>query len=1231
MTTALRELLDIPREASKTSFVVKLTDAVTRPDALLRDYAVTPGIVHALDHALDMVRGAVQNHGSRATYVHGSFGSGKSHFMAVVSLLLANDPVAWAVEEIHPLRPRHAWVADTKLLRLHLHMTGADTLESQLFRAFVDVVRAQHPTAPVPPLFADHELFENAEALRQQVGDKVFFARLGGDADEGDGWGELGAEGRWDAVRFDAVRNGENADQRAELFDALVRSWLPAFAAQGNRWIDADKGFAVMSRHAAALGYGAVVVFFDELILWLTSLAGDRNRLNAEVQKLAKLVEAQDLRRPVPLVGFAARQRDIAELVGHQFVGGDAQLLTDTLKFWEGRFETIKLEDRNLPAIIRKRVVRPRDEAAKKRIDQGFQDWLRKLNPVEKGTLLGENGDEKALRDLHPFSPALVEALVAMSAFLQRDRTALKILHELLLEHLDDYQFGRIVPVGDLYDVLAGGEEPMDGAMRARWQSARRLYQAELLPVIQSQHDTARPERCQRMREDHRPEIGCSNCKESACRADNRLIKTVILAALVPEVPVLRNLTVSRLVQLNHGTLREVVPGTAGQQAVVRLRRYAGQVGKLRVGEEPDPRVSAIIDGVDIKPILDGARSYDTQGGRKAMLRELLFSALGFTRVEGSPIDFEVDWRGFTRKGQIHYGNVREMDRSYFAVPHGYDFKVVIDFPFDDPGHTPQEDERYVVEVKDKGLEATTAVWLPSFFSDRLQRELGELVVLERVLGDENRQRLLQHLRPDERRAAEAEMEALRNQKRNRIRDALDMAYGIRKPDAESLDEARRVDRHFHLFVPETGMPLPTETQLGPALVRVVRGLLDKRYPRHPSFAEEAGISRKRLEDALRKVQEVALADSQRVAFDRAEAKLFDVASVTAFLLVNESNATVRTDGAQQVENRLRDKGIESPTVAQVRAAYDPDGQMGLTSELADFYVLAWAALLGRELYRDDRALTDTPPLGKLDGELTLLRPPLPPAVSWTKALSVMGALFGVNREGMRTCSGRSLRRFADECERRRAAAVKDGADRVALALQRWESLGAASGTARRDTAESAVTLLRLLSTSDPVALVEALAGFSARTSETALAAHLKHATSMLAGLDKTYFLDGLSALVGFPHDDAPAVLAELTRLLASDELNESIGKKLEPLFLRAQEITRPKPTGRRAPPEEEPKERGDGITRRDAQRVGGGVVSELASLDDEVAKMKRALAEAGDGATLTLRFEWTVSKPAVT
>ena len=300
---------------------------------------------------------------------------------------------------------------------------------------------------------------------------------------------------------------------------------------------------AVLPGYARPGGSHGIAVFFDERILWLTTLAGDRNRLNGEVQKLAKMVEAQDLRRPIPLVGFAARQRDIAEMVGHQFVGADAQLLTDTLKFWEGRFETIRLEDRNLPAIIQKRIVRPKDAQARAQLDKGFQELLRKLSPQDKNTLLGESGDESAMRDLHPFSPALVDALVAMSAFLQRERTALKILTELLLEHLDDYQFGRVVPVGDLYDVLAGGEDPMDGQMRTRWQAAKRLYQSELLPVIQQKHDTARPERCQRLREDHRPEIGCSNRQEAGCPRHPRLLQTALPAVLAKGAPVPCNLT----------------------------------------------------------------------------------------------------------------------------------------------------------------------------------------------------------------------------------------------------------------------------------------------------------------------------------------------------------------------------------------------------------------------------------------------------------------------------------------------------------------------------------------------------------------------------------------------------------------------------------------------------------------------------------------------------------------
>jgi hypothetical protein len=428
-----------------------------------------------------------------------------------------------------------------------------------------------------------------------------------------------------------------DAEVRARLFSALVKTLFPAFATQSSRYLSFDQGLPRLAQHAAGLGYDAVVVFLDELILWLASGASNREWLNLQIGKLAKMVEGQSDEQRIPIVTFAARQRDIGEMVGEQYAGADAEAVKAALKWWEGRFDVIKLEDRNLPAIVEKRVVRPRTEEAKRTLDAAFDRMRASLGNVAWGTLLGEIGDEKGFRLVYPFSPALIEALVAMSHYLQRERTALKVLVELLVEHMDDFEIGKVVPVGDLYDVLAGGEEPMDGAMRERFAAAKRLYLNELLPVIQRANETGSKDRCQRERGDHPVTLGCSNCREARCRADNRLAKTLLLAALVPNSPVFRALTASRLVQLNHGTLKSPVPGAEAQQALGRIRAWAAECGKVRVGDgAADPTVGIVLEGVDLKPIIDAARGYDSGGTRRAKLREILFAAIGIESTSTS-------------------------------------------------------------------------------------------------------------------------------------------------------------------------------------------------------------------------------------------------------------------------------------------------------------------------------------------------------------------------------------------------------------------------------------------------------------------------------------------------------------------------------------------------------------------------------------------------------------------
>ncbi|HBP23818.1 MAG TPA: hypothetical protein DEA08_39330, partial [Planctomycetes bacterium] len=96
MTTLIKDLINIPEKVHKGDFVLRLTEGITddHAKATLDNYVVTPQLVECFDEALHLVKGAVDQNSSKSTYLHGSFGCGKSHFMAVLHLLLRGHPAA---------------------------------------------------------------------------------------------------------------------------------------------------------------------------------------------------------------------------------------------------------------------------------------------------------------------------------------------------------------------------------------------------------------------------------------------------------------------------------------------------------------------------------------------------------------------------------------------------------------------------------------------------------------------------------------------------------------------------------------------------------------------------------------------------------------------------------------------------------------------------------------------------------------------------------------------------------------------------------------------------------------------------------------------------------------------------------------------------------------------------------------------------------------------------------
>ena len=76
-TPLVRDLLDLPETVRKGDFVEKLTEAVAEPARTAESFVVTPALAEAFDRALSLVGSALRDGRSQATYLHGSFGSGK--------------------------------------------------------------------------------------------------------------------------------------------------------------------------------------------------------------------------------------------------------------------------------------------------------------------------------------------------------------------------------------------------------------------------------------------------------------------------------------------------------------------------------------------------------------------------------------------------------------------------------------------------------------------------------------------------------------------------------------------------------------------------------------------------------------------------------------------------------------------------------------------------------------------------------------------------------------------------------------------------------------------------------------------------------------------------------------------------------------------------------------------------------------------------------------------------
>src|SRR5690348_14011960 len=196
-TELLRDLIDIPERVLAGDFVLNLSKGVGE-QSTIRNYVVTDQLAEKFDEALGMIQSAVEGRTSRAAYLDGSFGSGKSHFLAVLHAILRGDPEARGKEKLAEVVGEHdKWLEGRTFLLVPYHMIDSASLESAVLGGYVDHVRRLYPEAPLPVVYRDDVLLDDARRLRATLGDEKFLASLPVDNE----WGEAA----WDPASLDAA------------------------------------------------------------------------------------------------------------------------------------------------------------------------------------------------------------------------------------------------------------------------------------------------------------------------------------------------------------------------------------------------------------------------------------------------------------------------------------------------------------------------------------------------------------------------------------------------------------------------------------------------------------------------------------------------------------------------------------------------------------------------------------------------------------------------------------------------------------------------------------------------------------------------------------------------------------------------------------------------------------------------------------------------------------------
>jgi hypothetical protein len=489
-------------------------------------------------------------------------------------------------------------------------------------------------------------------------------------------------------------------------------------------------------------------------------------------------------------------------------------------------------------------------------------------------------------------------------------------------------------------------------------------------------------------------------------------------------------------------------------------------------------------------------------------------------------------------------------------------------------------------------------------------------VVLDYILTGERFNDYAAHLAQVDRAQARSLAKNQRDQLQQRLKQYLEVAYGIAQDPREAVDQKLGVADQFRTLDRTFQPQAPVGANLREGFINLLDQLFTHRYPAHPQFETEIRIA------VLKKVEAElvrALEDKdQRVhVADRALRQL-TLAVVNPLRLGNMGATHLALENHWRTHFLQRQAADGDPgapiTVARMRKWIDDPSPMGLLPEVQNLIIHAFAAMTNRSFFLNNGPYPPT--LENTPNELELREQgALPGEDDWKVAIRRAGLFFGLTVA--ESLNAGNVARLKDQLTTEASARLAPLQDYAKALAVKWRSLGnAGRDSDRLRTAEGAAALL-LGMTSANADVISTLAGAAMATTEAAYGQTIGKAKALDEALKTTDWelFTAVIALVDHRRVAAQSMRERLAEILASDE--HAIGMKaaLAEQKNKALKLLTDAPPR----PEPEPPKPGTRVIREEVKK-------DLA-VSDAINSLDEIRAELVKDADYRLSISWKITK----